>query len=97
MVMADPNLVLLNATSPILEPYLQTVGQLVNIVGLFVGGIFGFYILSFIWFVYSYRKNRAMLKGLREDITEMKALISLLSDEIKDMKKGAKKQGRNKI
>lgn len=72
----------INSTLPMFDSYLQAVHQLVSIVGIFVGGIFGFYILSLIWQVYSFRKSRKILDVMRRDMGNMVKTVERLEKKI---------------
>lgn len=87
MAIPGINPALINATNPLVETYFKTISDLVNIAGVLVGGVFGFYILSFIWFIYSYSKNRALLSGLKSELARMRLSMNDLRDEIKELKK----------
>ena len=77
----------INATTPLLMPYLDAIHTLVNIASVLVGGVFGFYILSFFWRIYTYRKDRAMMKGFRHDLHKLTKTVEGLEKKIDGMKK----------
>ena len=87
MAIPGINPLVINATNPLVETYLKTVSDLVNIAGVLVGGVFGFYIISFIWLIYSYSKNRALLSGLKSELARMRSSMDNLRDEIEELKK----------
>jgi hypothetical protein len=80
----------INTTTPLLVPYFDTIRTLVNIAGVLVGGVFGFYIISFIWRIYSYKTERTMMKGFRHDLNTLTKTIARLEKKIDRMEKNRK-------
>lgn len=87
----DINTTLVNATLPMLESYIEAVNNIVKVVGIFVGGIFGYYIISFIWRIYTYKKNRQLFKALRFDMKHLAKSMDRLEKKINRMEKGKSK------
>ncbi|MCX6708002.1 MAG: hypothetical protein NT001_07795 [Candidatus Woesearchaeota archaeon] len=80
----------INTTAPLLMPYLDTIHTLVNIAGVLVGGVFGFYIISFIWRIYSYKREKTMMKGFRHDLNMLTKSVARLEKKIDRMEKHRK-------
>lgn len=88
----DINTTLANATLPMLESYIETINNIVEVIGIFVGGIFGYYIISFIWRIYTYKKNRQLFKALRLDMKHLAKSMDRLENKINRMEKGKNKK-----
>lgn len=78
----DINSTLLN------DPLIGSIRGLVNTLSIVIGGVFGFYVISIIWSIYSSRKNLKTLKSLQKSVHHMQAAIEGLEAEIKGLKRG---------
>ena len=69
----------LNATlPPILEPFSFTIQQIINILSLLVGGIFGIYLISLIIRIVFFRKILKMYKELKVQMEMLNKKIDKL-------------------
>ncbi|PIN86008.1 hypothetical protein COV19_06660 [Candidatus Woesearchaeota archaeon CG10_big_fil_rev_8_21_14_0_10_44_13] len=77
-------------------PFVESVTSLAKTLEVLVGGIFGYYIISFIWRVYTYKRNKHFFKSLRADMQHMTAALRRLENEVKSLKKETKGNRRAK-
>ena len=62
----------INATIPVLQPMINTINYLVNIIQLMVGGIFGIYIILVVLRWRESRKINKILEEIRDDIKALR-------------------------
>lgn len=66
----------INATLPAaLDPLVNTIKFLMNILSVFVGGIFGIYLILIILRWKEARDVRRLLKEMRDDLKELKGFV----------------------
>ena len=66
----------INATLPAaLDPLINTIKFLMNILSVFVGGIFGIYLILIILRWKEARDVRRLLKEMRDDLKELKGFV----------------------
>ena len=81
-----------NSTIPYaLVPFVNTVESLMKTVSVFVGGIFGLYVLMFVWRLFVYKRNRSLFKGMRRDFNKMQKQITILEKKIDSLKRSQAK------
>ena len=68
----------LNATIPILGPVSSTVRQVLNVVSIFVGGIFGIYVIAMIVRIIFFKKILDYCKELKVSMERMENKIDKL-------------------
>lgn len=69
------------------EPLVRAVASFVRTAEILVGGIFGFYLLSFIWRLYTYKRNSHHFKGMRHDLHHISGEVARLSSDIRKLEK----------
>ena len=69
----------INATIPLLGPVSSTVKQVLSIVSLLVGGIFGIYVITLIVRLIFFRKIYKAFEEIKVSIKKMEAKIDKLS------------------
>ncbi|MBU0535471.1 MAG: hypothetical protein KKE20_00790 [Nanoarchaeota archaeon] len=84
----------INSTIPgALVPFVSTMEVLMKTVSVFVGGIFGLYIVLFLFRIYTYKRNRAFFKKMRKEMSEMHKSIERIEKKVDSMKR--KSSGAN--
>jgi hypothetical protein len=68
----------INATMPLLGPISSTVQQILNIISLVVGGIFGIYVITLIERLFFFRKIYKSFEELRVSMRRVESKIDKL-------------------
>tara|TARA_Y100000310_G_C20453790_1_gene702042 strand:- start:394 stop:618 length:225 start_codon:yes stop_codon:yes gene_type:complete len=68
----------INATMPLLGPISSTVQQILNIISLVVGGIFGIYVITLIVRLFFFRKIYKSFEELRVSMRRLESKIDKL-------------------
>ena len=68
----------LNATIPLLGPVSSTVKQIVGIISVLVGGLFGLFLITLLVRIYFYRKLLNSIKNMGINIGRMEKKIDRL-------------------
>ncbi|MDP7244032.1 MAG: hypothetical protein QF568_01675 [Flavobacteriales bacterium] len=68
----------INATMPLLGPISSTVQQILNIISLVVGGIFGIYVITLIVRLFFFRKIYKSFEELRVSMRRVESKIDKL-------------------
>jgi membrane-bound metal-dependent hydrolase YbcI (DUF457 family) len=68
----------LNATLPLLGPISSTVQQVLGVFSLFVGGIFGIYVITLVVRVAFFRKIYKSFEEIREEIKLLDSKVNIL-------------------
>jgi len=69
------------------EPIIVGITSMVNTLRLVVGGVFGLYILLFIFRIYAYKRNRMLFKKLRKEIVKMTHSLEELQAEVRGLRR----------
>ena len=86
----------MNATIPVLEPIATSMSKFMRIVSALVGGMFGIYVILFIWRIYSYKRVRGVLKKLRKDIAGINDSLTRIEKKIDALKRQEKRKLQKK-
>ena len=76
-----------NSSIPLLEPVAYTIQVLMKTISVFVGGIFGLYVIMFLWGLYRYKKDREFFKRMKKDIENMNYSMVRLDKKIDGLKR----------
>ena len=76
-----------NTSIPLLEPVASTIQTLMKTISVFVGGIFGLYVIMFLWGLYRYKKDREFFKRMKKDIENMNYSMVRLDKKIDALKR----------
>ena len=76
-----------NSSIPLLEPVAYTIQTLMKTISFFVGGIFGLYVIMFLWGLYRYKKDREFFKRMKKDIENMNYSMVRLDKKIDGLKR----------
>ena len=76
-----------NTSIPLLEPVASTIQTLMKTISVFVGGIFGLYVIMFLWGLYRYKKDREFFKRMKKDIENMNYSMVRLDKKIDGLKR----------
>jgi|TARA_B100000315_G_C14174570_1_gene406079 uncharacterized membrane protein len=68
----------LNSTVSFLQPYFSTVEEVIGTLSLFVGGIFGIYLIMLIVRLVFFQRIWKMFKGLKSQMTSLENKIDKL-------------------
>lgn len=68
----------INATAAFLSPYYSTIEQVVGTISLFVGGIFGIYLITLIVRVVFFQRILKMFKELKNQMASLENKIDKL-------------------
>ncbi len=80
----------INTSLPLVEPVAKTVSVFMKYISFLVGGVFGIYVLSFFYNMYSTRKLNRKIAHMMSDLKEIKRKLRSLED------KGKTKQKRSR-
>ena len=68
----------INATLPLIEPFATTVDYFMSTVKLLVGGLFGLYVITFIYRIFTFRKLSRQMKKIFNELAEVKKRLGRL-------------------
>jgi len=60
----------------ILEPLANSVSHLMSILQILVGGLFGLYVIEFVYKILTFRKTRKQLRQILAEINDVKQRLS---------------------
>ncbi|MFH1510170.1 MAG: hypothetical protein ABIF10_00635 [Candidatus Woesearchaeota archaeon] len=65
------------------EPVVQNIHSIVGIIQLLVGGLFGIYIISFLYNLFSSRRQRKLMQGILREIEAVRKRLASLEKKLK--------------
>ncbi len=85
-----------NTTITVLDPVAETIKRLMSIVSVFVGGIFGLYIILFIWRIYAYKRNRRLFRRMNREIKRIEESLARVERKIDNLKEKEEEKEKEK-
>ena len=67
----------INTTIPLIDPLVKHISTLMSTLSVLVGGIFGYYVISFIVRLVYMKKSRNELREIKEDIRLIKKRLKI--------------------
>lgn len=68
----------ITALPSVLTPIASSIGSMMGLVRLLVGGVFGLYVIVFLWRLWDSHRNRTVLRNIQKEINNIKLSIKRL-------------------